>query len=224
MIPTINTVVAIDGPAASGKSTVARGVARALNWLYLDSGALYRGVTWQALENGIRISAGPALVGMVAELQIAFAIADGAIRFSLNDMPLGIEIRAPRVDKHVSAVAATPGVRQGVTRWLRKAAELGPLVAEGRDIGTVVFPDARHKFFLDASPDERARRRYDELAERAEDVSPDEVGRALRRRDTLDSERDADPLRAAPGAVAVDTTGLTIDEVVQAIVARIREQ
>ena len=216
-------IIAIDGPAASGKSTVARGVARELGYLYLDSGALYRGVTWQALERNIRVTDGSALVGLVADLKVEFAVADGAIRFSMDGTPLGIEIRAPRVDAKVSPVAATPGVRQAVVRWLRQAVTLGPLVTEGRDIGTAVFPDARHKFYLDASPKERARRRYGELAERTETVTRDDVDRALRQRDAMDSERQVDPLRVAPNAIVIDTTALLIDDVVRKIVAIVRE-
>jgi CMP/dCMP kinase len=216
-----HAVVAIDGPAASGKSTVARQVAHRLRRLYLDSGALYRGLTWHALERGADCDDAAALTRLAEDLNVECALDDDAVRYSLNGAVMGAQIRTPSVDAAVSRVAAVARIRRLVRGWLRDATQLGPLVAEGRDIGTAVFPDARHKFYLDASPEERARRRYGELADRQAAVTAAEVDRALRRRDAMDAARRADPLKIAPDALKIDTTGRSVAEVVNEIVRRV---
>jgi cytidylate kinase len=212
-------VVAIDGPAASGKSTVARRVARALQRVYVDSGALYRGVTWMALHRGVDTSDSAAVVRLAESLKPAFAVNDGAVRFTLDGEDPGGGIRTQAVNDNVSRVAAQPDVRERVTGWLREMAAYGDLVMEGRDIGTAVFPHARWKFYLDASPEERARRR---LAESRERVDAEAISRSLHRRDAADSRRTAAPLRVADDAVVVDTTGKTIEQVVEQVLASIR--
>ena len=212
-------VIAIDGPSASGKSTVARRVAARLGRLYVDSGALYRGITWRTLEEG-RDPAVPAeTLAVLQNLPVEFFVADGAVRFRIGGYEPVAEIRGERVNERVSEVAAVPEVRVQATAWLRAMADKGPLVMEGRDIGTVVFPDARFKFYLDASPEERARRRQGELT--GTDVS--RVMASLQTRDRRDSGRSTAPLRVASDARAVDTTGLSIDEVVDQIVASIED-
>lgn len=212
-------VIAIDGPSASGKSTVARRVAARLGRLYVDSGALYRGITWRTLEEGRDPGVLAETLAVLEKLPIAFFVAEGAVRFKIGGYEPVAEIRGERVNERVSEVAAVPEVRARATKWLREMADQGPLVMEGRDIGTVVFPDARFKFYLDASPEERARRRQGEL------VGTD-VGRvmaSLKTRDQRDSGRRTAPLRVAVDAQTVDTTGLSIDDVVERIVTMIDE-
>lgn len=216
-------VIAIDGPSASGKSTVARKVAAAAGWLYVDSGALYRGITWKVLEDGGDPSNAAEVIAFVGRLKMEFFVAGGAVRFLIGGVEPVAEIRTDRVNERVSEVAATPQVRAAVTEWLRGMRRFGTLVMEGRDIGTVVFPDADMKFYLDASPEERARRRHAETRTAA----PDDVGRvmaSLQNRDRKDSARATAPLRIAPDARVIDTTGLTVDQVVAGIVETIRRE
>jgi CMP/dCMP kinase len=195
-------IVAIDGPAGAGKSTVARGVARALGFTYLDSGAMYRCVALAVLEHGGE----PADVARAIELEVGE-------RVLLDGRDVTEAIRAPEVSEAASQVAADPGVREALVEKQRELMASGDWVAEGRDIGTVVAPDAAVKVFLTASPEERARRRAKELGTDAQTVLKDQ---ALR--DAQDMEREHSPLVAAPGAVQVDTSGLSVDEVVDRIV------
>lgn len=208
-------VIAIDGPSASGKSTVARKVAARLGRLYVDSGALYRGITWRVLEEGHDPAQPEQVLATLKAIPIEFFVEAQAVRFRIAGYEPVSEIRSERVNERVSLVAAMKDVRTQATAWLRAMAERGQLVMEGRDIGTVVFPDARFKFYLDASPEERARRRHAEL-------DGTDVGRvmaSLQTRDQRDSGRQTAPLCLAPDARTVDTTGLSIDEVVTRIVA-----
>jgi len=217
----LNKVIAIDGPSASGKSTVARKVAARLGYKYVDSGALYRGLAWQAVESGCDLSDSSQVIAAMGRMAVEFFDADEAIRYRINGYEPREEIRKEKVNESVSLVAAIPEIRAQVTRWLQEMLRFGNLVMEGRDIGTVVFPDAVAKFYLDASPEERARRRHAELqAER----SSSDVGRvmvSLTDRDKRDSGRKTAPLRLAEDAQVVDTTGLNIDQVVEEIVRRI---
>ncbi len=213
--------IAIDGPAASGKSTVAHAVAAGLDRLYVDSGALYRGVTWYLLEAGTAVDDAAAVAAGVADITADFFIADGAVRFRMADRALtDDELRAERINRAVSPVSAVPAVRERVTDWLREMPRLGPLVMEGRDIGTKVFPDARWKFYLDASPEERARRRHREQ-QGVERLSVEAVNRSLTRRDRIDSGRAVAPLRVAEDAVVIDTTGIDADGVAALIMAHV---
>jgi cytidylate kinase len=214
-------VVAIDGPAASGKSTVARRVAKALGRVYIDSGALYRGVTWIALRRGVATDDQAAVVLLAGGLKPYFRVVEGAVRFTLDGEDPGEGIRTQVVNDNVSCVAALPEVRGLVTGWLRGMTQFGDLVMEGRDIGTIVFPDARWKFYLDASPEERARRRVAESPER-EPVDANTVSQSLKRRDAVDSGRKTAPLKKASDAHVLDTTGLTIDRVVAAVLDTVR--
>lgn len=204
-------IVAIDGPAGAGKSTVSRAVAGRLGLTYLDTGAMYRAVTCAVLRAGIDPTDSAAVAAVAADAVIVIR----ADRVVLDGVDVTAEIRSPQVTAAVSAVAAIPAVRAELVRRQRAwALAMGGGVMEGRDIGTVVFPDAPLKVFLTASPLERARRR---AAEVGGDV--DEIAAAIERRDHLDSSRAASPLRAADGSRLVDTDGRTIDEVVEAIVA-----
>ena len=217
----MNTVVAIDGPAASGKSTVARGVAQALNAIYVDSGAFYRGVTWWVLRAGIPAGDRAGVIRGMANLRFEKFLSDRAVRYRVDGEDPGAAIRGEAVAERVSEIAAIPEVRNQVNLWLRETRELGPIVMEGRDIGSVVFPDTPHKFYLDADPAERARRRHAESIAREEGRDVAQVLESLRRRDTHDSGRSEAPLKVASGAQVIDTTHRTIEEVIQAIVAQV---
>jgi cytidylate kinase len=219
----VEKVVAIDGPAASGKSTVARRVAAAAGFLYVDSGSLYRGITWKALGVGVAVDDEAAVTSLLERLDVKFETVDGRVRFSLDGEDPGDGIRSMAVNESVSKVAAMPAVRCRVNTWLRDMLRLGALVVEGRDIGSAVFPGARWKFYLDADPEERARRRHAETVGKTPGVDAQTIGRGLRRRDDHDSRRKMDPLKTAPDAQVVDTTHLSIDEVV-AIIASVVKQ
>lgn len=212
-------VIAIDGPSASGKSTVARKVAAALDWLYVDSGAVYRAVAWRALQAGLDPADQEAVAAHARGIDARFFVEAGAVLFEMAGERPGEALRREAVNLAVSPVAANPVVREIVTAWLRGMRELGGLVMEGRDIGSVVFPDAAYKFYLDASPEERARRRH---AEALEDLSVDAVGASLQRRDQIDSRRMTAPLTVAKDADIVDSTGLSIDDVVAVILERVK--
>jgi cytidylate kinase len=200
-------VVALDGPAGAGKSTVARAVASALGFTYLDSGAMYRSVALAALQRGVE----PAAVARGLRIELGD-------RILLDGRDVTAEIRTPAVSEAASRAAADPAVREAMVEQQRRMLAEGDWVAEGRDIGTVVAPGAEVKVFLTASPEERARRRAAELG-----VDPATVLAEQTIRDQRDSTREHSPLAPAPGAVELDTTGLTLDEVVQRIVELVTE-
>ncbi|MBA4388280.1 MAG: (d)CMP kinase [Verrucomicrobia bacterium] len=214
-------VTAIDGPSASGKSTVARRLAARTGGLYVDSGALYRAITWKALQVGIHHGDIESVISMLREIKISFEVSGGSVVFTLEGTLPGQELRTEKVNSNVSWIAAISEVRGMVNKWLRSMVRLGPLVVEGRDIGTVVFPDAEHKFYLDATHEERARRRFSEIAGN-ESVSREEIGKSLKNRDTIDSSRRIDPLRIAPDAVIVDSTSMNADQVVDFILEHVQ--
>jgi cytidylate kinase len=208
-------VIAIDGPAGAGKSTVARAVAAEIGFTYLDSGAMYRCVALAALESGNGLEDGEALGELAEGLEIGF---DGP-RVLLGARDVSGEIRAPEVTAAASRVSVHPRVRAAMVARQRQLIAAGNYVAEGRDIGTVVSPDSPLKVFLTASDEERARRR---AAETGEDVEV--VLAAQRTRDARDTEREHGALRPADDAVELDTTGLALDEVVARVVALARER
>jgi CMP/dCMP kinase len=213
-------VVAIDGPSGAGKSTVARGVAEMLGLDVLDTGAMYRALTLVALDRDVALDDGDALT----ELARATTIVNERGTTLVNgDRDVTDDIRSPAVTAAVSTVSAHPGVREIlVDRQRRWADAHNGGVVEGRDIGTVVFPDATVKVFLTASDDERARRRQHDEQDAARPVAVDEVRAALERRDAIDSNRAASPLRAADDALRIDTTRQPVDSVVAEIVERVR--
>ncbi len=205
-------VIAIDGPAGSGKSTVARAVADRLGLGYLDTGAMYRSVAFAALRRGVDPEEADQ-VGRIAEDLELDVDPDGTV--TVDGVDATIEIRGPEVTRAVSIVAANPAVREAMRRRQRAWAEArGGGVMEGRDIGTVVFPDAELKVYLDASPEVRAARRHKEVT----DLSYETVAADLARRDALDQGRSHDPLRTADDAVIIDTSDLGVDEIVAAVV------
>jgi cytidylate kinase len=212
-------VVAVDGPGGSGKSTVARALARRLGLRYLDTGAMYRALTWLALQRGIAIDDADALAELARTASLAIGTDPDAPTVMIEDVDVASPIRSAEVTAAVSAVSAVPAVRKqlvGLQRTLMSVAGSGAgIVVEGRDIGTVVAPDAPIKVFLTASASERARRR---ARETATDTTSTE--RDLARRDQLDSSRAASPLAQAPDALVVDSTAMGIDEVVDMIVER----
>lgn len=219
-------IIAIDGPAGSGKSTVAKKVARLLDFHYLDTGAMYRCIAWLALERGVSLDDVDAVAELAASEPIVFAHEAG------NPLPSGVtiagtdvtlEIRTPRIDKSVSAVSAIPAVREALTNQQRTIAASDNIVMEGRDIGTVVFPNAEVKVFLTASPEERAQRRALQNEQRGFGETDAAVILAdIIARDEADSTRDVAPLKPADDAHMLDTTGMTIDEVCEAIAALVR--
>ena len=210
-------VIAIDGPAASGKSTVAKAVAKRIGAVYADSGALYRLVTWWLLGMGIDPEDDQSVRAALGELKVTAAVVDGRISYSTGaDCPPDA-LRTQRVNLAVSPVAANPDVRNVVTAVLQSLLRFGMLVMEGRDIGTVVFPEAAYKFYLDASPEVRARRRFTDKDGNVDKIGLDDVLKSLARRDKIDSSRKAAPLRTADDAIVIDTSDLDINGVVEQI-------
>jgi cytidylate kinase len=210
-------IIAVDGPAASGKSTVARAAASRLGAGYLDTGAMYRAVAAEALKRGVGIDDAGSLTSLADSLSISFERESGSplpTRVLVDGRDVTTEIRTPEVDTAVSPVSAVPGVRAAMVRLQREAAVGGVWVVEGRDIGTVVFPDAPVKVFLTASYEERARRREGDMHRIGVVTDAAEVQRRLEARDAYDSSREVSPLMPADDAVRIDTTGLTVDEVV----------
>ncbi len=208
------TVIAIDGPSASGKSTVARLLAERLGYRFLDSGAMYRAFALLARRRGVAGDDEEGLAELVPEARIELR----GERVLLDGEDVSGEIRTPEIDRLVSQVARVPAVRRGMVARQRAAYPGEPLVVEGRDIGSVVFPDARVKVFLDASPEERARRRARESHRDVRNVLEEQ-----RERDERDSRRAHSPLVKAAGAVVIDTTGLTLEEVVERLLALTRD-
>ncbi len=213
--------VAIDGPAGAGKSTVARAVAERLGYTLVDTGAIYRSVALLARRAGVASDDDEALAGIVADLDIGFALVGGVNRVLLAGEDVSEAIRAPETSMAASAVSARPVVRAGLLELQRRLAGDGA-VLEGRDIGTVVCPDAEVKVFLGASAEERARRRFEELRAAGDVTSYEQVLAEVNRRDARDTERDIAPLRAAEDATVVDSTRMTVDEVVATIVSLAR--
>jgi len=210
--------IAIDGPSGVGKSTTARGVARALDYQYVDTGAMYRAVGVIARRQGVAVDDGEALAALTRTLRFAFPIVDDTLRTVVDGEDLSVAIRTPQASMDASAVSRHPGVRRALVELQRSLATRGGVVMEGRDIGTVVLPDAELKVFLDADPRIRGERRLAELRARGEDADLDQVVADIEARDHQDRTRADSPLRQAAGAVRVDTTRLGIDQVVDRLV------
>jgi len=211
--------IAIDGPAASGKSTLALKMADTLGYLFFDTGVMYRAVTWITLDKGVSFDDEETVTQLSRQTQIDVqppSKDDGrACDVLVDGRDISWEIRRPEVDSNVSVVSAYPGVRTALTEQQRRIGKRGQVVMVGRDIGTVVLPDADLKIFLDASVEERARRRYDECIARDEQVDFDLVLADLKKRDQIDSTRDVAPLRPADDAIILDSDNLTIEQVLE---------
>jgi cytidylate kinase len=211
--------IAIDGPAGSGKSTVAKRVAQALNYIYVDTGAMYRAVTLDALRKGIEMEDAEGLTALTQNIELEFRpVDDLGYHLFLNGEDVNEEIRSLRVADNVSYVAKVPGVRKSLVLLQQALTREGGVVMEGRDIGTVVMPDAQLKIFLTASPEERANRRWMELKAKGIEVPLDEIRDNILRRDSIDSGRKTDPLRPADDSIQLDTTNLSIEEVIRRII------
>lgn len=211
------STITIDGPVASGKSTIGHLLAQRLGYLYLDTGAMYRAVTWVMLSRGVPVEDEAAVTALAEALHIDVVppTADDGRQYTVlaDGEDITWKVRRPEVDANVSIVSAYPGVRRAMVAQQRRIAAAGRVVMVGRDIGSVVLPDADLKLYLDASPQERARRRWLERQARGESVSYEEVLAMMLRRDEIDSHRAVSPLRVPDGAVVIDTTGLTVEEV-----------
>jgi len=208
-------VIAIDGPAGGGKSTAARLLARRLGWTHVDTGALYRTVTLLAIERGADLADEAALAALVPEIDVRFEPAEGGVRVWSGEREVTAAIRAPELTAQVRFAARSALVRAALGPVQRAFAERSPVVMEGRDIGTVIFPDAEVKFYLDAPLAVRAERRWKELAAHGQSISREEVERAERARDESDRKRRTAPLRRADDAIAVDTGELTVERMVE---------
>ena len=202
-------IVAIDGPSGAGKGTVARAVAAELGYHHVDSGAMYRAVGWKVLRDGVPLTDETAVARVAAGSRIDVS----ASAVTIDGLDVTREIRTPEIDRAAAAVARLPHVRAVLVREQRRMGQGGAIVMEGRDIGTVVFPDADVKVYLDASPEERARRRANDPAHTGGPTGVAEVRSALTARDETDRTRAASPLHAAATATVIDTTGKSIDDV-----------
>lgn len=216
--------VAIDGPAGAGKSTVSRAAAKAVGYIYVDTGALYRAVGVNALRNGIDTKDKPAVAATLADISVDLVFENGEQKVLLNGEDVSTEIRTPPASMAASDVSAVPEVRAFLFDLQRDIAARNNCIMDGRDIGTVVLPDAKVKIFLTASPEERAMRRYKELIEKGNDVNYEEVLEDLVQRDYNDSHREIAPLKPAEDGVILDTTGMSLEESVNAIIKIIKEK
>ncbi len=215
--------VAIDGPAGAGKSTVSRAAAKAVGYIYVDTGALYRAVGVNALRKGIDTKDKPAVAASLADISVDLVFENGEQKVLLNGENVSAEIRTPPASMAASDVSAVPEVRAFLFDLQRDIAKRNNCIMDGRDIGTVVLPDAKVKIFLTASPEERATRRYKELIEKGTDVKYEDVLSELIERDYNDSHREIAPLKPAEDGVILDTTGLSLEESVNEIIRIIKE-
>ncbi|MGB9641380.1 MAG: (d)CMP kinase [Anaerolineales bacterium] len=214
-------IITIDGPAASGKSTLARKLADHFGYLFFDTGVMYRALTWLALQKGISLQDEDSLTKLAESTPIEISpptVADGrAYDVRINDQDITWAIRQPEVDQNVSLVSTYKGVRQALTEQQRRIGLRGKVVMVGRDIGTVVLPEAPFKIYLDASLEERARRRFEELLQRGEQVDYAQILNGMSERDRLDSTRSIAPLKPAPDAIRIDSDGKDIQTVFQLV-------
>lgn len=217
-------IIAIDGPAGAGKSTVAKLLAQKLGFLYIDTGAMYRAITLKAIDEGIDTKDENKIIEIARKSHIALKhSADSpAIKVFLDNRDVSEEIRKPCITKIVSDISKIPGVRLVMLELQRQLGRLSDSVIEGRDIGTVVFPAADKKFFLDANPDERTRRRFKELKGKGQDVTIKDIAKDLNKRDRIDSTRECAPLKRAEDAIYIDTTKMSIEEVVDKLLSYVR--
>jgi len=215
-------VVAIDGPAGSGKTTTAKLVAERLGFIHLDTGAMYRAVTLKVLRSGIDLSDLEEITGLLESTRVSLEAGEQRARILLDGEDVTAEIRSPEVTRLVSRVSSLRPVREAMVREQRRMGRDGGIVLEGRDIGTVVFPDAEVKIFLSADLDERVRRRLAELSTQGMSASAGELRREIQERDRMDSTREQSPLRRATDAIELDTSRLSVEEQVQLVTEHVR--
>ena len=218
-------VIAMDGPAGVGKSTVGGLVAKSLGYKFINTGEMYRALTWKALENGLDLNDNEAVLGLAKSLTWEFKPVDEAgttLKTFINGQGVTQQIREEKVSVNSSLVAGNPGVRKFLSKLQRELGEGGSIVMEGRDITTNVFPDADVKIYLDASPEERADRRYRQLKAAGQEADRDKILAAILKRDLNDLKREINPLKQAPDALVIDSTRLTLHQVADKILRRIR--
>ena len=220
----VTPILTIDGPVGSGKGTIAARVARRLGWHLLDSGALYRLVAIAALDQGISPGDEAALIRLARGLDIEFSQEGGEVIATLDGLDVRKRMRSPETSDMASQVATIPGVRAALKERQRAFAEPPGLVADGRDMGTVIFPDAETKIYLTASVEVRAQRRHKQLKEKGESVNLSRLSRDIEERDHRDMNRTVAPLRPARDAIVVDSTALSIDQVVEKIIALMKDR
>ena len=218
-----STIVAVDGPSAFRISTVSRKTAQAVGFIYVDSGALYRGVTWKCVKEGVDVKDSQAVTNLLIRMNMELVLRDNAVGYLIDGEDPGQEIRAEPVRERVADIAAQQSVRVYIVEKLRLMTKFGNLVMEGRDIGTVVFPDTPFKYYLDADPEERARRRAAEIQQQEGVNDVGAVLSSLRRRDQKDSSRATAPLQIALGAKIINSTGMTVEQVVDTIVVDLKK-
>lgn len=211
--------IAIDGPAGAGKSTIAKFLAKELELIYVDTGALYRAIGYYMVDNGVSIEDDTAVVAALDGVRVSLAYKDGEQRVFVNDADVSDRIRTPRISMAASRVSAIPAVRAFLLQLQRDIAATHSVIMDGRDIGTTILPNADVKIFLTASPEARAERRYKELIEKGESVTFEEVLADMKQRDYDDAHRAASPLRKADDAIEVDTGELTLEESIAAMKA-----
>ncbi len=222
-IKDIKMLIAIDGPAGSGKSTVSKMIAKRLGLLYIDTGAMYRALTLKAMRNKMDLKNESALVKLAHSTRIDLEASAGeALKVTLDGEDVTGLIRTPELTNNVKYIARVPDVRSEMVKLQRAIGEKSGAVLEGRDIGTVVFPDANYKFYLDADVEERARRRHEELRQSGQSIGLEEIKKDVVVRDESDMKRSVGALKRSPDAILVDTTSLTIDEVAEKIISYIR--
>ena len=217
-------IIALDGPVGSGKSTVARRVAELLGYTYLDSGAMYRALAWKTLERGVPLDDAARLEALATDTRIDLAAARDGLHVRVDGAEVTHAIRTPEVSEATSRISVIPGVRRRMVAEQQRAGRRGGVVMEGRDIGTVVFPRADLKIYLDANVEVRAERRLRELQTRGQSVTPDQMLEDVRDRDRRDKGREASPLVRAPDAVLVDNTAMDVEETARLIVLLARQQ
>jgi CMP/dCMP kinase len=214
----IKPIIAIDGPAGAGKSTVAQGVADKLGYIYIDTGAMYRAVAWKVLQNDIAISDNAKITSLANNTDVGFKIIDGDQHIFIDSEDVTDAIRSREVTRMSSPVSSIKGVRKKLVDMQRKMGEKGGIVMEGRDIGTVVFPKAKVKIFLTASAMERAKRRASELSENGAEVDVEQIASEIRERDLRDSSRSNAPLKQAADADLIETDNMSIEQVIEKII------
>ena len=220
-IRTPKLIITIDGPAGSGKSTTARLLGKKLNYLYLDTGAMYRTITLKVIHAKLKKNQVEAIIALLKETEIDIKYKDGNSQIFLDELNVTDEIRTPKVDKEVSWVCQIPEIRDRLVKMQREFGVNGGIVAEGRDTGTVVFPDADVKYYLTANLEVRAKRRLDEQKMRGENKSLEDILIEIERRDKMDSERELSPLMIADDTIEIDTTDLTIEEQVNILYKKV---